>query len=80
MSTYFATVNIVDVYPANDQLPIEIYHGTDDPVVNEQHGQNSVEFLKSIGFKPNYTTYPMDHSVCLEQINDISQWLQKTLG
>jgi len=80
MSSYFATVNTVDVYPANDQLPIEIYHGTNDPLINEQHGKNSVEFLKAIGFKPNYTTYPMDHSVCLEQIKDISEWLQKTLA
>jgi len=80
MSTYFATVNIVDVYPANEQLPIEIYHGSNDSMVPEQLAKNSLQFLKMIGFKPNYTSYPMDHSVCLEQINDISEWLQKTLA
>ena len=79
MSTYFATVNTIDVHPANQQLPIEIYHGNHDPVVPEQHGQNSVEFLTAIGFAPNYTTYPMEHSLCLEQITAISQWLKKTL-
>jgi phospholipase/carboxylesterase len=80
LSTYFATVNIIDVYPANEQLPIEIYHGSNDSVVPEQLAKNSLEFLKMIGFKPNYSAYPMDHSVCLEQINDVSQWLQKALA
>jgi len=80
MSTYFATVNIVDVYPANEQLPIEIYHGSNDSMVPEQLAKNSLQFLKMIGFKPNYTSYPMGHSVCLEQINDVSEWLQKTLA
>jgi len=80
MSTYFATVNIVDVYPANEQLPIEIYHGSNDSMVPEQLAKNSLQFLKMIGFKPNYSSYPMDHSVCLDQINDVSQWLQKTLA
>jgi phospholipase/carboxylesterase len=80
MSTYFATVNIIDVYPANEQLPIEIHHGSNDSVVPEQLAINSLEYLKMIGFKPNYTSYPMDHSVCLEQINNVSEWLQKTLA
>ena len=79
MSTYFATVNSIKLDPANQNLPIEIYHGTLDPVVPEQHGQNSVKFLTQMGLAPNYSTYPMEHSVCLEQINDISQSLQKAL-
>jgi len=79
MSTYFATVNSINVHPSNQNLPIEIYHGTLDPVVPEQHGQNSMRFLTEKGFAPNYSTYPMEHSVCLEQIRDVAGWLKKVL-
>jgi len=79
MSTYFATVNSINVHTENKNLPIEIYHGTRDPVVPEQHGQNSMNFLIEKGFSPNYSTYPMEHSVCFEQIQDIAEWFKKIL-
>jgi phospholipase/carboxylesterase len=79
LSTYFATANSIDLHPANQQLPIQIYHGTDDPIVQEVHGQNSLEYLTEMGFKPGYETFPMEHAVCMEEINAISAWLQKIL-
>ena len=42
LSSYFATVNSIEENPANQQLSIQIFHGTQDPVVPEVHGQNSV--------------------------------------
>lgn len=79
MSTYFATQPSIQVNPANQNLPTEIYHGIYDPVVPEELGRKSAEQLAVMGFAPNYTTYPMEHSVCLEQIQAISAWLQKNL-
>lgn len=79
LSTYFATVNSIDIHPANRQLPIQIFHGTNDPVVQAIHGQNSVKYLTEMGFKPDYQTFPMEHAVCMEEINAISEWLQKIL-
>lgn len=79
MSTYFATQSSIEINPANQHLPIEIYHGTHDPVVPELLGQQSVQQLSMMGLTPNYHTFPMEHSVCLEQIHAISAWLQKTL-
>lgn len=79
MSTYFATQPSIHLDPANQNLPIEVYHGTYDPVVPEELGRKSAEQLAVMGFTPNYTTYPMEHSVCMEQINDVSRWLQNRL-
>ena len=80
LSTYFATVDSIDIAPANNQLPIQIFHGTHDQVVPEIHGQNSVKFLTALGFKPGYQTFPMEHAVCLEEINAISKWIQTVLN
>jgi len=39
-----------------------------------------VKVLTDKGFEPGYQTFPMDHSVCMEEITAISDWLQKILG
>ncbi len=80
MSTYFATDKSVADNAANRTLPIEIFHGTHDPVVPEAMGRHAVAALQNKGFSPTYKTYPMQHAVCPQQINDISQWLQQRLG
>ena len=59
---------------------MQILHGTSDDVVPEQLGRKSVTFLRDQGFTPGYQTFPMDHSVCMEEITAISDWLQKILG
>ncbi len=80
LSTYFATANTVQIQPANKNLPIQIFHGSYDDVVPEFHGRSSVAFLEKQGFKPGYQTFPMDHSVCMEEITAISAWLQNLLN
>jgi phospholipase/carboxylesterase len=80
LSTYFATFDSIDLAPANKTLPIQIFHGTHDQVVPEIHGKNSVKFLTALGFKPGYQTFSMEHAVCLEEINAISEWIQTALS
>ena len=58
---------------------MQILHGTSDDVVPEQLGRKSVTFLRDQGFKPNYQTFPMGHSVCMEEIAATSSWLQQVL-
>ena len=79
MSTYFATNESILLSQENRTLPIQIYHGTMDPVVPEPLGQIAYRALKEKGYSVNYQTYPMQHSVCTEEIMDISKWLQKYL-
>jgi len=80
LSTYFATKDNIEFSSVNAGLPIAIFHGSHDPVVPESIGQQAVEKLQSMNYKVQYKTYPMDHSVCMEEINDISAWLQEQLA
>ncbi len=80
MSTYFATRETIQFDSVNQQLPIEIHHGTHDPVVPAALGMASYELLKSKDYRVDLKNYPMEHSVCPQQIKDISAWLVKVLG
>jgi phospholipase/carboxylesterase len=79
MSTYFATGASIVPSIENKSLPIQIYHGRMDPVVPEPLGKIAYEALKLLGYSVNYETYAMQHSVCAEEVNDISSWIQKIL-
>lgn len=79
MSTYFATGDIIELNGEGKNIPIEIHHGTYDPVVPEILGQKAAAYLREKGYFPVYRTYPMEHSVSAEQIRDISDWLQARL-
>ena len=79
MSTYFATSSEIELEAANRDLPIEVMHGLYDPVVPEKLGRKTVDFLEEHGYSYNYRTYPMEHNVCVEQIQDIGDWFRKLL-
>lgn len=80
LSTYFATYKTLKPAAANQQLPIQLFHGTQDPMVPEAMAQQALQALKALGYAPEYKSYPMQHEVCLQEIQDISVWLQKTLS
>ncbi len=79
MSTYFATHDTIVLNEANKKLPIHIFHGSYDPIVQEILGKQAYEVLTRLGFAPKYKSYPMEHSVHPQQIIDISAWLQGAL-
>lgn len=79
MSTYFATNSIIERHEANAGIPINIHHGTHDPVVPEALGRKAAEELKELGYLVNYSSYPIQHTLCLEEIKRISNWFQERL-
>ncbi len=79
MSTYFATKESIQIDDSNKQLNINIMHGSQDSVVDPILGEQAQQVLINDGFQPSYKLYTMAHSVCAEQISDISQWLQERL-
>jgi len=79
LSTYLATFETIQPEPVNQNIPILVCHGVYDMVVPEFLGQHAVRTLKTLGYQPDYKTYPMQHSVCAEEIVDISQWIQAVL-
>ncbi len=80
MSTYFPTSETLVPSSANAALPIHVFHGSRDPMVPESMGLDSVAALKALGYAPEYKSYDMEHELCLAQIQDISQWLQRVLA
>lgn len=79
MSSYIATEDTFQWHEANRSIPIQIFHGLTDPVVPEFLGEKAYSTLSTKGYEANYKTYPIEHSVCVEEIKDISTWLQGTL-
>lgn len=76
LSTYFATSESIQAHPANQAIPILIQHGTRDPIVPEALGQRANQLLTQRGYPTTYQNYAMEHSVCPQQVEDISRWLE----
>lgn len=60
-------------------IPIFMGHGTHDPVVPMQLGQQTHEFLSSQGYDVEWHTYPMQHSVNMDEIRDIGIWMAQLM-
>ena len=65
---------------ANQDTPIFLAHGTHDPVVALDRGQATEQLLKSHGYRVQWHTYPMPHSVCPEEVADIASFLAQVLS
>ena len=65
---------------ANAGLPIFLAHGTQDGVVPLARGSASRDALRALGHDVAWHDYPMPHSVCAEEIQDLNAWLLKQLG
>jgi phospholipase/carboxylesterase len=66
-------------HSANATTPIFLAHGTHDPVVTLERAEASRAKLAELGYSVQWHTYPMPHSVCAQEIDDISSFLQSVL-
>ena len=80
LSTYLATNDHINYSAANKDMPILIEHGTHDPVVPVVLGEQAQNLLSEEGYSVVYHTYPMAHQVCMPQIQNIGQWMNKVLA
>lgn len=60
--------------------PIFMAHGRQDHVVPFLRGEQSRDILKDLGYTIDWHAYPMQHSLCFEEVQDISAWLKKVLA
>jgi len=63
----------------NKLVPIFMAHGVFDPVVPLVMGAGSMTLLIGLGYAVDWRQYPMQHSVCAQEIGDIGAWLRKIL-
>ncbi|HSH98330.1 MAG: alpha/beta hydrolase [Methylophilaceae bacterium] len=82
LSTYLPlkTMLLADRQAANLDLPIFMAHGEFDSVITLATSQASKAVLTSVGYVIDWHEYAMAHSVCVEEIDDIRDFLNRILA
>lgn len=81
LSTYLPLAESLpaEASAANKDVPIFFAHGTYDAVIPFAMATASRDRLGATGYKVEWHDYPMQHSVCAEEIADIGKWLRTVL-
>ena len=81
LSTYLpvASTLAAEASAANRAVPIFMAHGLDDPLIPIERAAMSRRQLEAAGYAIEWHEYPMAHAVCMEEIADVSAWLQRIL-
>lgn len=61
------------------RIPLFLAHGSLDPVVPQGLGLMSREWLARHGFQVDWHSYPMPHSVSMDEIRHLTQWIEQRL-
>jgi phospholipase/carboxylesterase len=82
MSGYLplAASTAAERHDANALVPIFMAHGRRDPMIALDRAQASRDALVKLGYAVDWHEYPMEHSVCMEEIEALNAWLLKVLG
>jgi phospholipase/carboxylesterase len=67
-------------FPENHATPIFIAHGLFDPVVPLNAGKTSCQLLEKQNYKIDWKTYPMAHTVTIEEISAIGSFINRCLN
>jgi phospholipase/carboxylesterase len=67
-------------HAANAATPVLIAHGSRDPVVASARGQAARDTVRQLGNPVTWYEYPMEHSVCLEEVRDVEAFLRRVLA
>ena len=81
LSTYLVQADRLpaEAAAANRDVPIFMAHGTADPVVRFEWGVASRRALEANGNPVEWHQYPIEHSLCLEEVRAIGAWLARVL-
>ena len=60
--------------------PILMVHGSSDGVIPIARAEQSRDVLESMGYQVEWHAYPMQHSLCQQEVVDIGAWLKKVLN
>lgn len=69
-----------EAHPANAALPVLMAHGSFDPIVPQALGEASRDRLRGLGYEVDWRSYPMPHSVCAQEVEDIRGFLLRALA
>ncbi|MEB0140121.1 MULTISPECIES: carboxylesterase [unclassified Undibacterium] len=66
--------------PVNQATPVYLAHGNADTVIPLARAEQSRDLLIDLGYPVAWHEYRMAHSVCGEEIADISRWLSSVFA
>jgi phospholipase/carboxylesterase len=81
LSTYLPLHTTIDKEALREgkNVPIFMAHGQYDDIIPIDRARRSRELLEELGYSVTWKEYPMPHSVCAPEIEDISDFLAKVL-
>ena len=81
MSMHLPTIHNLasELGPANRKVPIMMAHGQMDPVIPVAKAIETRQELTRLGYEVSWHAYPMQHSVCEDEIRAIRSWLLQLL-
>jgi phospholipase/carboxylesterase len=79
LSSYFPTASTMPPSGVNLKIPVFFGYGSFDNVVRPDLSEKAYEFLKANGNSVEKHSYPMTHSVCVEELKEMGKWIAKCL-
>jgi phospholipase/carboxylesterase len=67
-------------HAANAGVPVLLAHGTRDPLVQLARGRAAHDAIRDLGNPVEWREYPMEHSVCIEEVRDVQAFLGRVLA
>ncbi len=82
LSTYLVREETLAAERSAENRALRVFqaHGTYDPMVVLARGAAAHERLVQLGHDVEWRTYPMQHQVCLEELEDLAAWIKARCG
>ena len=55
-------------------------HGIEDNIIPAEQGHSSYQTLIENGYMVEWNVYPMQHTICIEEISMIDNWIKDRLS
>ena len=75
-----ADTTAAERHSANRDTPVFMAHGRNDGVVPMARGTAGRDLLQGLGQPLEWHDYPMEHSVCIEEVQALQHWLLRVLA
>jgi phospholipase/carboxylesterase len=75
-----AETTAAERHAANHDTPVFLGHGTRDSAVTIERGHRARDVLVALGYAVEWHDYPMEHSVCREEIADVNAFLLRVFA
>ena len=75
-----ADTTAAERHAANQDTPVFLAHGRSDGVVPLARGAAGRDLLQNLGQPVAWHDYPMEHSVCMEEVQALNRWLLQVLA